>query len=63
MFGLDVTMVLLDIVVIDAPYVLISNVAGDFLICKFNILMVRLVIKKENAVNLIVCVWKNTYCK
>ena len=60
----DATIGLLDIVVIDATCLLNSNVAGDiFFICKFNILMMCFIIKKENAVNLIVCVWGNAYCK
>ena len=49
---------------IDASCPLSSNVAGDiFFICKFNILMMCFIIKKENAVNLIVCVRGNAYCK
>ena len=64
MFGWGCTIGLLDVVVIDAPCLLNSNVAGEFFfICQFNILMTCFIIKKENAVNLIVCVWGNAYCK
>lgn len=36
MFGWDVTMVLLDIVVIDVSYILNSNVADDFFYLKIQ---------------------------
>ena len=39
MFGWDVTMVLLDIVVIDVSYILNSNVADDFFLFENSILL------------------------